>query len=79
MPDPDPPLRPADRANLLHTLSQALRHKTRVSQQERDELVARLAAEQVLQHLEGSNYVVMQKPPARSPAFDHPVNPRLTK
>ena len=45
MPGDAPPLRPADRAELLHSLPHALRHGQTASQQERDDLIARLAAE----------------------------------
>ncbi len=55
MPDDATLLRPADRAELLHSLSHALRHGRTASRQERDDLIARLAAEQVLAHLERSN------------------------
>ena len=78
MPDDAPQLRPADCAELLHSLSYALRHGWTASRQERDDLIARLAAEQVLQHLERSNYVVMQKPPARAPSIGFPRNLNLT-
>ena len=77
MPDDATPLRPADRAELLHSLSYALRHGRSASRQERDDLVARLAAEQVLEQLERSNYVVMQKPPARAHSVGFPKNPHL--
>ena len=75
MPDDAPPLRPADRAGLLYSLSYALRYGRTANQQQRDDLIARLAAEQVLAHLEGSNYVVMQRPPARVPSIGFPSNP----
>ena len=78
MPVDAPQLRPADRAKLLHSLSYALRHGQTASRQERDDLIARLAAEQVLAQLERSNYVVMQKPPARAPSIGFPRNPHLT-
>ena len=42
MPDDTPPLRPADRAEVLHSLSYALRHGRTTSRQGRDDLVARL-------------------------------------
>ena len=73
MPDDTPPLRPADRAEVLHSLSYALRHGRTTSRQGRDDLIVRLAAEQVLEHLERSNYVVMQKPPARALQADLPA------
>jgi len=74
MPD-DVPLRPADRAEALHSLSYVLRHGRTASRQDRDDLIVRLAAEQVLEHLERRNYVVMQKPPARVPRADYPITP----
>lgn len=76
MPDDTPPLRPADRAEVLHSLSYALRHGRTTSRQGRDDLIVRLAAEQVLEHLERSNYVVMQKPPARALRADYPATPQ---
>ena len=76
MPDDTPPLRPADRAEVLHSLSYALRHGRATSRQGRDDLIVRLAAEQVLEHLERSNYVVMQKPPARALRADYPATPQ---
>ena len=78
MPDDTIPLRPADRAELLHSLSYALRHGRSAGRQERDDLMAQLAAEQVLGHLERSNYVVIQKPPARAHSVGFPKNPHLT-
>ncbi len=78
MPDDTPPLRLADRAELLFSLSYALKHGRSAPQQERDDLIARLAAEQVLAHLERSNYVVMQGPAARAPSVGFPKNPHLT-
>lgn len=77
MPDDDPPLRPANRAEVLLSLSHLLRYGRTASQQERDDLVARLAAEQVLEHLERSNYVVMRGPPARAPSVGYSRNPHL--
>ena len=78
MSDDTPQLRPADHAELLHSLSYALRYGQTASRQERDDLIAHLAAEQVLQHLERSNDVVMQKPPARAPSIGFPRIPHLT-
>ena len=77
MPDDAPPLRPADRAELPHSLSHALRHGRSASRQERDDLIARLAVEQVLEHLERSGYVVMQGPAARTHSVGFPANLRL--
>lgn len=78
MPDDDAPLRPANRADLLHSLSYAPRHGRMTGRQERDDLIARLAAEQVLAHLERSNFVVMQGPPVPAHSVGFPKNPHLT-
>ena len=79
MPDDAPTLWPADRAGLLQSLSYALKHGRSAGQQARDDLVARLAAEQVLAHLERSNYVVMQRPPVQAHSANYPAaNPHLT-
>ena len=78
MPDDTPQLQPAGRAELLYSLSYALRYGRPTNRQERDDLIARLAAQQVLDHLERSNYVVMQKPPAQAPSIGFPKNPHLT-
>ncbi len=77
MPDDAPTLRPADRPTLLQSLSHALRHGRTAGRQERDDLVARLAAEQVLGHLERSNYVVMEGPPTPALKAHFPANPCL--
>jgi len=58
-------------------LSYPLRHGRTARQQSRDALIARLTAKHVLEHLERSTYVVMQKPPARAHSPDLPVaNPQ---
>lgn len=75
MPDDTPPLRPADRAEVLHSLSYVLQYGRTASQRDRDDLIVRLAAQQVLEHLERSNYVLMQKPPARALRADYPATP----
>ncbi len=77
MPDDVPPLRPADLPSLLQSLSYALRFNRRLGKQDRDDLIARLAAEQVLEHLERSNDVVMQGAPARASSVGFPANPHL--
>jgi len=76
MPDDDLLLQPADRSTLLLTLSFALRHDRRAVRQERENLIARLAAEHVLEHLERSNYVVMQKPAASLHSAQFSTNPK---
>jgi hypothetical protein len=79
MPDDAPPLRPADRAEVLFSLSHAFKHGRSAGRQERDDLIARLAAGQVLAHLEHSNYVVMQGLPSRASSVStRPLNPHVT-
>lgn len=75
MPDDAALLRPADRPTLLHTLAFALKHDRKSARAERDGLIARIVAEHLLEHLERSNYVVMQKPPVRAPSIPLPSNP----
>ena len=64
MPDDAPQFLPADRAELLHSLSYALRCGRTASRQERDDLIARLAAEQVRAVLERNqgHSVLTQRP-----------------
>ena len=64
---------------MVQTLAFALRHGRRAARPEQDELVARLVAEHLAEHLERSNLVVMQKPPATAPTAPYRGNPNLTE
>lgn len=77
MPDDAPQHRPADRAELLHSLSYALRHGRTASRQERDDLIARLTAEQVLAHLERSNCNATSSCRSRRRGRTRPVSPAI--
>ena len=79
MPDDVPPLRPARRADVVQALSFVMRHGRRVSRAEQDDLIARMVADQIMDHLERSNFVVMQGPPAQALSAAFPHNPNLTK
>ena len=79
MPDDVPPLRPASRADVVQTLSFVLRHGRRAARAEQDDLIARIVADQTMDHMERSNLVVMQKPPAQAISATFPHNPNLTK
>jgi len=61
---PDTPnLRPATRDELTQSLSFALRFNGRKRVHDADEVMARITAERLVEHLERSGYVVMHKPP----------------
>ena len=79
MPDDVPPLRPALRADVVQTLSFVLRHGRRVARAEQDDLIARIVADQIMDHMERSNPVVMQKPPAQALSAAFPHNPNQTE
>ena len=61
MPD-TPNLRPATRDELMQSLSFALQFNGRKRVHDADELMARITAERLVEHLERSGYVVMHKP-----------------
>ena len=79
MPDDVPPLRPASRADVVQTLSFVLRHGRRAARAEQDDLIARIAADQIMDHMERCNLVVMRKPPAQALGAAFPRNPNLTE
>jgi hypothetical protein len=54
---------PATRAELTQSLSFALRFNGRKRVHDADEIMARITAERLVEHLERSGYVVMHKPP----------------
>jgi hypothetical protein len=55
----------------MDTLSFALRYQGRKRVHQGDELMARIAAERLVQHLERCGFVVMKKPPAPTPTTSH--------
>jgi hypothetical protein len=56
-------LRPATWDELTQSLSFALRFNGRKRVHDADEMMARITAERLVEHLERSGYVVMHKPP----------------
>ncbi len=58
-----PNLRPATRDELMQSLSFALRFNGRQRVHDADEVMARINAERLVEHMERSGYVVMHKPP----------------
>src|SRR5271165_3961780 len=71
------PLRLADRDKMTQSLSFALRFNGRKRVHDADEVMARITAERLVEHLERSGYAVMCKPPAASrPGHRRPtINP----
>ena len=66
MPD-TPSLRPASPDELAETLAFALRYEGRKRVPQADDLMARIAAERLVRHLERSGFVVMKRPAASAP------------
>lgn len=59
-------LRPATSDEIADTLSFALRFDGRKRIHQGDELMARIVAKRLIDHLELSGFVVLKKPPARA-------------
>jgi hypothetical protein len=62
MPDA-PPLRPATPDKIAQALSFALRFDGRKRVHHADDMMARITAERLVNHLEASGFVLMKKPP----------------
>ncbi len=63
------PLRPATRDEIRDTLGYALRFsRTGKAHRHASEMMARIAADVLVDHLELAGYVVMKKPPAPPPS-----------
>jgi hypothetical protein len=63
----DEQLRPATREELIDTLSFGLRYRGRRRVQHADAFMAQVGAENLLEHLERSGFVIMKRPPAATP------------
>ncbi len=63
-----PTLRPATDDELKDSLSFGLRFAGRKRVHAADDFMARIAAENLVQHLQRSGYVVMKKRPAEAPS-----------
>ena len=62
--DDKPGLRPATAREIEESLSFALRYANRTRVHHADEMMARITAERLVQHLEKSGYVLMRRPDA---------------
>jgi hypothetical protein len=67
VPDRDAQLRPATREDIASALSFALRFDGRKAWHKADELMARITAEHLIEHLEQAGFVVMKKPGLQAP------------
>lgn len=65
---PKDALSPATDEELRESLSFALRFEGRRRVHHADEVMARITAERLIQHLERSGYVVMKRPAAAAPS-----------
>lgn len=68
-------LRPATPDEIAETLSFALRYEGRRRVHDADTVMARITAERLVQHLERSGFVLMNKPPVPQPTASHHLSP----
>ena len=69
MPPPDTDLRPATRDEVRDALGYALRFtRTGKAHRHASEMMARIAADVLVEHLELAGFVLMKKPPSRDGA-----------
>ena len=74
MPDTPPALRPATPDEIADVLAFALRYEGRRRVHTADDMMARIAADRLVRHLEQSGFVVMKRPPAPDhSASAHPL------
>ena len=77
-----PALRPATEAEVLFSISFALRHKGKRAFRHADSHMAEIAAAHLLEHLEASGFVLMKRPPATAhgapAAYGEQIDKRLT-
>jgi hypothetical protein len=66
-----PPLRPATPDEIAEALAFALRFDGRRRVHSADSMMARIAADRLVQHLERSGFVVMKKPDRLPPTASH--------
>jgi hypothetical protein len=79
MPNDQEQLRPATREDVEWALSYALRYNGRKRTHDADEMMARIAAKRLADHLEACGLVVMQKPPkGNGPSPAHDMRPERT-
>jgi hypothetical protein len=61
--DDDQKLTPADPRDLAEAIAFALRYRGRKRVHQADEYMAAIAAQRIVEHLNGAGFVVMKKPP----------------
>ena len=66
--DETPDLRPASAQEIEESLSFALRFDGRKRVRHADDVMARITAERLVQHLERSGYVILKKPGRTGPS-----------
>ncbi len=64
--------RPATAEDIAEALAFALRFDGRKRVHQADDFMARIAAQWLVEHLERSGFVLMQKPPAPAPSAPPP-------
>lgn len=62
------PLRPATAEEIADSLAFALRYEGRKRVSHADEMMARITAERLVRHLEGSGFVLMRQPGGQAPS-----------
>jgi hypothetical protein len=75
MPD-EPNLRPATPDEIADALSFALRYKGRKRVDHADDMMARIMADRLVQHLTASGFVLMKRPMAPAPSTAGMMPPR---
>lgn len=64
----DKTLRPATAEEIADSLAFALRYEGRKRVNHADEMMARITADRLVRHLEGSGFVLMRQPAGRAPS-----------
>jgi len=64
----DKTLRPATAEEIADSLAFALRYEGRKRVNHADEMMARITADRLVRHLEGSGFVLMRRPAGRAPS-----------
>ena len=64
----DPTLRPATPEEIAESLAFALRYEGRRRVSHADEMMARITADRLVRHLEGSGFVLMRQPARPAPS-----------
>jgi hypothetical protein len=77
--EPGPRSRPATTEEVVQTLSFALRYQGRKRVHHADEMMARITAERLAEHLARSGLVVMKRPDAKAPSTSHHGHPAAAR